>query len=352
MSSEIDIGTLLADQLERLFASEISRQMRVALEERGELSARLWSEAEAMGVTLALVAESAGGAGLCWAQAEPVMRKLGQYAAPLPLGETMVGTWAAAAASMPVAAGPLAISTEKFVLDEHDRVSGSDSLVPWLGLAGSLLLLAERNGEQHLCLIDPDPAQSESRATYGRIPSAELQLHCARPVAIAAAPSIFDRAGFLPAVAALRSVQIAGVLTHVLALCVDYANSRVQFGKPIGKFQAIQHLLAELAGHTAAARVAGLFACRRIDSGAPEVGASVAKTRAGISATRGAAIAHQVFGAIGVTEEHELHYYTRRLWQWRAEGGSEQMWSERLGNRILAAGGAALWPLLTGGAPT
>jgi acyl-CoA dehydrogenase len=58
-----------------------------------------------------------------------------------------------------------------------------------------------------------------------------------------------------------------------------------------------------------------------------------------------------VFGAIGVTEEHELHYYTRRLWQWRAEGGSEHWWSERLGRQVLAAGGAALWPFLTGSEP-
>jgi hypothetical protein len=47
--------------------------------------------------------------------------------------------------------------------------------------------------------------------------------------------------------------------------------------------------------------------------------------------------------AIGITDEHILHYYTRRLWQWRAEAGSENFWAEWLGRKAFAAGGNALW---------
>jgi hypothetical protein len=61
MSNEIDVGTLLADQLERLLAKELTREVRFALEERGELPGTLWREAEEMGTTLALAVESAGG---------------------------------------------------------------------------------------------------------------------------------------------------------------------------------------------------------------------------------------------------------------------------------------------------
>jgi len=351
MSNEIDVGALLTDQLERLLAKELTREMRFALEERGEFPGTLWKEADEMGTTLVLAPESAGGVGLTWAQAEPVIRKLGQHAVPAPLAETMVGAWAAAAAGIAVPRGSLALAAAKFLLDDQGLVSGWDDLVPWAGTADALLLIAERHERAYLCLIDPALSDRHTLTTYARIPSARLRLKLVRPTAVAAAPPMLQRCGLLVPVATMRSVQIAGVLAHVLDLCVEYANNRVQFGKPIGKFQAIQHLLAELAGHVAAAQVAGLFACRRIDSGAAEEGAAVAKTRVGIAATRGAAIAHQVFGAIGVTEEHELHYYTRRLWQWRAEGGSEHWWSERLGRQVLAAGGAALWPFLTGSEP-
>jgi acyl-CoA dehydrogenase len=121
----------------------------------------------------------------------------------------------------------------------------------------------------------------------------------------------------------------------------------VQFGKPIGKFQAIQHMIAELASQAAAAQVAGLYAARQIDAGNPFQAAAVAKALVGKAAGRAAAIAHQVFGAIGVTDEHSLHYYTRRLWQWRSDAGSEHYWAERLGQQILANDGAALWSMLT-----
>uniref|UniRef100_UPI0019532B43 acyl-CoA dehydrogenase family protein n=1 Tax=Enterobacter hormaechei TaxID=158836 RepID=UPI0019532B43 len=75
--------------------------------------------------------------------------------------------------------------------------------------------------------------------------------------------------------------------------------------------------------------------------------AAVARIRCSEAARLGAAIAHQVHGAIGVTDEHMLHHFTRRLWLWRLEFGAEAWWAEELGARVLAAGGDELWPLLT-----
>src|SRR5690606_37212191 len=112
--------------------------------------------------------------------------------------------------------------------------------------------------------------------------------------------------GLQAMLAAIRAAQIAGALSRVLEMCVEYANTRAQFGRPIAKFQAIQHQLAELAEQAAAAQVASLYACRQIDADHIRHGAAIAKTCTGKAATRGAAIAHQVFGAIGVTDEHLL----------------------------------------------
>ncbi len=68
-----------------------------------------------------------------------------------------------------------------------------------------------------------------------------------------------------------------------------------------------------------------------------------AKIRAGEAATRAAEIAHQVHGAIGYTEEHQLHRFTLRLWAWRDEFGSETEWASWVGAAVARIGGEGLW---------
>jgi acyl-CoA dehydrogenase len=58
-------------------------------------------------------------------------------------------------------------------------------------------------------------------------------------------------------------------------------------------------------------------------------------------------IAHQVHGAMGFTYEHRLHHYTKRLWSWRDDFGTEVYWNTLLGRKALEVGGDGLWPFLT-----
>ena len=154
--------------------------------------------------------------------------------------------------------------------------------------------------------------------------------------------------------ALLRAAQMAGAMEAALDLATTYANDRVQFGRPIGKFQAIQQQLALLAEEAAASLVAVESAAISLAEGrqSAEFALAAAKIRAGEAAGTVAEIAHQVHGAIGFTEEHSLHYLTRRLWSWRDEFGDEAYWAGLLGRRIAAAGGAGLWPLITDGRET
>jgi acyl-CoA dehydrogenase len=144
-----------------------------------------------------------------------------------------------------------------------------------------------------------------------------------------------------------RSVQMAGALERILAYSLQYAGERVQFGRPIGKFQAVQHMLALLAGHAAAS---GAAADAAIDAGAArpsEFAVAVAKARIGEAAGKGAEIAHQIHAAMGYTREHNLHFVSRRLWAWRDEFGNETHWQMRLGRLVARQGADALWPMLT-----
>jgi acyl-CoA dehydrogenase len=150
--------------------------------------------------------------------------------------------------------------------------------------------------------------------------------------------------------AMLRAAQMAGALEYLLAQSVAYANERPQFGRPIGKFQAIQQQLAGLACETAAARTAAENAFRVAGLGGnadPGFEIAAAKVRAGEAATAGPSIAHQVHGAIGFTYEHNLHFATRRLWSWRAEYGTAQRWARVLGRQALERGGENLWADVT-----
>jgi len=347
MSEDMNIADMLSEQLQRLFSREVNQQV-LAAAEQGHFATALWQQVADMGLVSALVQEAAGGAGLSWSQVESVWRACGRHAAPIPLGESMIAAWALAAAGGVVPAAALTISTAIWALDSDGRLSGSDSLLAWGGQTAGIVGITSKDSHYYVALVDPADVQLQAVQTYARTPAARMQFSGVKPVQLQPARFIGAQ-GLQPHLAILRSVQMAGALDHLLALCVEYGNTRVQFGKPIGKFQAIQHMIAELAGHAAAAQVAGLYACRQLDSGVTgqaTFGAAVAKTRLGSAATRATAIAHQVFGAIGVTDEHELHYFTRRLWQWRADGGSEHAWSEYLGSRAFAGGAASLWDKL------
>jgi acyl-CoA dehydrogenase len=153
----------------------------------------------------------------------------------------------------------------------------------------------------------------------------------------------------LAAGALARAAQMVGALENVLELAVRYASERSQFGRNIGKFQAVQQQLAFLAGQTAAAgrAVEGAYEFRERGEDA-SFAIAVAKARVGEAASIGAGIVHQVHGAIGFTHEHMLHYSTRRLWSWRSEFGGDAYWQEQVGRQVAKAGADRLWPLMTG----
>lgn len=137
--------------------------------------------------------------------------------------------------------------------------------------------------------------------------------------------------------------EIAGALSCVVEITVGYAQERVQFGKPIAKFQAIQHNLAILAAHSAAANAAADMAAEAAERDMNRLVIAAAKTRCGEAASAGAAIAHAAHGAIGFTQEHVLHHFTKRLWSWRDEFGKESDWALELGRAAAKAGPQRLW---------
>ncbi|GJD48358.1 Acyl-CoA dehydrogenase FadE34 [Methylobacterium crusticola] len=349
---------LLEDSASRFFAG--AHRPAAGAEGPDEAGlARLWAETAAMGFPLAGVPEDLGGAGMTRAEASVLVRIAAAHVAPVPLAETMAASWVLADAG---AAPPEGIATlqaglglpELALSPDGDGYGATGCLaeVPWGREAGTVVALARLGGGAALVRL-PGRALAWTAATnIAGEPRAATALagHPLPRAAVTALPPGYDlrRPGLI--LAALRATQLAGAMQRVLALAIDHANTRVQFGRPIGRFQAIQSLLSEAAGHVAAGSAAADGAASRLDdpdAEALELAVACAKSRAGEAATRVAAIAHQVFGAVGFTREHELHHATRRLWAWREEAGDEAFWNERLGAIAREAGSAGLWARLT-----
>jgi alkylation response protein AidB-like acyl-CoA dehydrogenase len=145
---------------------------------------------------------------------------------------------------------------------------------------------------------------------------------------------------------------MAGAMGQALALSVEHVNTRQQFGRPLGKFQAVQQSLAVMACEVraveaAAAALAARLDAVRLDPAAADFEIAAAKLRANRAVGVVTAIAHQVHGAIGFTREYDLNRVTIPLMRWRGEHGNDAYWAARLGRQVAGFGGQGLWAALT-----
>jgi acyl-CoA dehydrogenase len=151
-----------------------------------------------------------------------------------------------------------------------------------------------------------------------------------------------------PEGAFIRTCQAAGALDAALAMSIEHANTRQQFGKPLAKFQAVQQSLAVFATEAAAVNVAAAAAAAALDRAKGDFDAALfeiaaAKLRANQAISIGTALAHQVHGAIGFTAEYDLHHLTGAMLGWRSDHGHDAYWAGVLGGMAAKLGGAGLW---------
>lgn len=298
-----DVRTLLAESAADLFRRHCPSEVIAE-----GWSAELWQVVERAELT----------EGASTAELAEVLRVGSQYAAPIPLGEDALARRLLARAGLEGPAGPLTVA------DFYDRRAVG---VPYARIATGIVAV----GPEGVALLPPGSYRVTDGANLAGEPRDTVETG---DFAVFGEGAILRRWGAL-----IRAVQIAGALERALQLTVRHAEDRRQFGRPIREFQAIGHQLAELAGEVAAARAAADAAAE--DPQLWKIAA--AKVRCGEAAGRGAAIAHQVHGAAGFTDEHLLHHFTLRLWSWRDEFGTEEEWASVLGGLVKEK----LWETLT-----
>jgi acyl-CoA dehydrogenase len=354
-----DETRMLLESMNRLFEDKSTKQV-IDGAETGIFAADLWHSIAETGVPLAALPESAGGADAEWSDLYAVLRLAGRYSAPVPLAETMLAGWIAASAGLELSDGPMTVGpvlgADRLSIARDGngwRLSGKASRVPYASHAAKTVLIADGpDGEMAVVLDSTGGAEvtagkniaGEARDTLA-FSSIGLSADHVGPLGKGVSRGALYRRGALA-----RAAMMSGALEKAMDLAVNYAQERVQFGRPISKFQAVQQNLAVLAGQTAAAVAAanlGIEALGKADPERETFLVAVAKTRVGEAATLACEIAHQVHGAIGFTKEYALQLSTRRLWSWREEFGSDPEWATRVGSYACATGADGLWEMLT-----
>lgn len=292
--------------------------------EAGGSPAALWQAVEGAGFLELLGPEDAGGAGLPLADLFPILSSFGRYTVPVPAAQTIVArALLGSRFAMPGGMITLAAALRR-------EASGAIvcSLTPYGRVADFVLA---RDGDALLLL----PAAAARREATGVHRSLAATLRWPDESAVTHVPGAGP---LLPAfAAALHAALLSGAMNSVFEMTLQYCNDRVQFGKTLGKFQAVQHQLSVMAEHVAAASMAA-EAAFHTDAAAPSLlAAAMAKSRTSEAAALVASIAHALHGAIGITEEYDLQLLTRRLHEWRMAHGSEAHWNAWIGNKVLAS---------------
>jgi acyl-CoA dehydrogenase len=310
---------MLSDAFEQLLAGQAGPSVVRAIEDGAPTSA-LWQAIEESGFCDALLPEARGGAGLGLAQAYPLFEACGRHALPVPMAQTTMARALLVDAVHGAPAGSIALAT---------RARPDTAVHVTYGAVADWVLLSDARALQLW------NTRAATRQTHEpRSVDAVLQWPAgAKPEFEIVAPHDLRVASAL-----LLAAQMAGAMRRLLETTLQYANERQQFGRSIGKFQALQHQLAVMAEHTEAARMAARIGCTGTAQLPDPLLAAVAKSRTSEAVAPVTSIAHAVHGAIGITEEFDLQLYTRRLHAWRIADGSESYWQQRIGRALLGSG--------------
>lgn len=321
------------------------------------ISDELLKEMHAYGLCRAGLPEALGGAGFSLIEVMKLVQLSGYYASPLPFSESLVGHWIAGLAGFDIPDGSvLTLVDDKanamLSLSDDGLATGKLRRVPYGDVATHFLCAAvDVNDNAILLCVETSDLNvvSRSRPNLAKFPLADFQINS---VPVAASRAISEVAGLtdlFTAGALMRCFELAGGMRRAVEITVNYVKERKQFGRPVAKFQAVQHMLAIASEHAAATEISA-HAAALADPGSAESQLKVAasKSWASKSVTIVADACHQSHGAMGFTREYNLHYFTRRLWAWREEFGSEFEWQRFIGDIALKTGSDGLWDMVIG----
>lgn len=318
--STSDLTSALGDFFESTWPTDQPAQ------EPGLWSDTRWSAFTDLGLHLVGVDEDAGGSGGTFADLMALATMAGRHAVDVPVIESTTAAWAVVEAGLPLdrdASYSLPTRSPDLTVHGDGSVSGTLPDVPW-GASVDLVVAVAADGRT--VVLAPAVATVRPGLDLAGQPRDTLVLDRARPQELGVGVSAD---GLRHRAAALRVAMTAGTLQLMAEMTRRYAGERVQFGKPIGAFQAVQAHIVEL--EQMAVMTTAL--AERLALG-PELhvfDVLAAQLVSLENAQVAARAAHQAHGAIGMTREYRLQAYTRRLHAWSGDFGEAIDLASRLG---------------------
>ena len=366
--------TLIQETAREFFAAESTPALvRAAEKDPSRYSAALWKKIADLGWLGISLPEDCGGQGLPLTYAGLLLEEAGRAIAPVPLHGTLVaalvlarhGSAAQRALLRQVVQGELILSFAVQGLQgawspaaegltgraegEYVVLNGSRTFVDGFRESGHCLVLYQAEGDGvAAALVDTTSAgmrgtdyvttakDSQARVDFDnvRVPKSALVGEPARGAAIAR--DLCDYA------AALMTSQLAGATRRDMEFAVEYAGQREAFGQPIGAFQAIQHLCADMLIAVDGAQLLVHEALWRLDQGLPaSIEVSQAKAFAGDKCIFVARSAQQIHGGIGFMMEFDLQLWYRRIVAWSLRCGSVREHRRQVAAALLDQPGKA-----------
>ena len=309
-------------------------RVRAHLATDAPYDAVLWKAVVEQGWMAIAVPEAQGGLGLGPVELAVVLEEVGSHAAPIPFAES--------------------------VLAARALSSAGDEGAPWLTrlLDGSAIgCVASGAGPvvgapvADVCVVVGDGDAVELIDLTGAQPAREPAMDVTRALGWVARESStplpgVDVATVIDTAAVVTSALLLGGAVRVLDMAVAYAKDRVQFGKPIGSFQAVKHRCADMLVDVEGMRSTVYYAAWSLGAGEDaSVAASTAKVWCGDAGPRVMASALQVHGGIGFTWEHDLHLFLKRAQLDALSYGDATYHRARLGRLLrtrVESGGSVL----------
>ncbi len=309
---------LLAETVAALVAKHAGpAAVRAAMDSERGYDESLWQLlCEQVGAAALVVPEELGGAGGELADAATVVQELGRALVPSPLLGTTLAELALLAAPEPDAEALEGLATGAsigaLVLDPEYVVNGDIADVVVAADGGKLSRWTRFTAEP---VATMDPTRRLARVRPEAVE------------ALGADPGLADTA------AVLLAAEQVGAAERCLQLTVEYAKNRVQFGRPIGSFQALKHRMADLYVAVSAARAVVSDAC---EDPTP-TNAATARLAASETLCSVAAEGIQLHGGIAITWEHDMHLYFKRAHGSAQLLGSTREWLRQLESEVLTS---------------
>jgi 3-oxocholest-4-en-26-oyl-CoA dehydrogenase beta subunit len=318
---------LLSASMRDYLSREVASKKIHELEANGESDRELWSYLNSAGYLQLPFSVELGGQGGSLTDLGVLVEELARRPATVPLVETMASALAlpgslddTRAVIEAVMRGVMTISpaiverrgSATATLAESGSVTGEKHFVDYGASTSHHLVAAGTPGDEGLFLVDvSDPGVTiQPVPTIAKTPTALVRYEraAAKKVGGAEAHQRLISLGRI-----LASVQCLGHSQRALDLTIEYVGVRVQFGRPIGQFQAVQHHVANMATMVTAARFLIYEALWKLETGiATPEDIATAKAWASKTATEVPMMAHQLHGGIGVTNDYDLQFLSRR----------------------------------------